>query len=745
MPANVLTNRNSNSRTGVTGAESLLTKGLVSPSTFGKLFSRTVDGDLYAQPLIVSNLEIGGVRRNVVYLATSRNYVYAYDADDPLAYLPLWTTNLGPAVPRDAIFKGYLNFGSEIGVTSTPVIERKGEAGTIFLVAKTLHFTEQGQKVFEHRLHALDILTGKERRKPTLIEAAVQNAAGETINFDPRLNLNRPGLLLQDGVLYIAFGSQGDKGNYYGWVLAYSTRTLARLAVLNTAPDWGQGGVWQSGTGLAGDDEGNVYAVVGNGDSESDNRAKKPPVLRPAAVKSPVYGNALLKLKLVKPRKGPAQLKIVDWFTASDVFELNNIDDDFIGGPVLFEAPGKQGEELKLLLGGGKDGKFYLVNRDKLGGWTESNNTSILQAEQLCTFHIHGAPVVWRRPNGEIRAFVWSEKDFLKAFVLEETSFGKTPQSTSDYGLPQDELRMPGGVLALSWDGNNDDTAILWASHPSHEDAMNKTVAGTLRAYDALDLNKELWTSDTDPDGNDRVGSLAKFCPPVIANGKVYLATFSRELVVYGVFDDAHKRPDDLGIFELRNIGKVRKSGSFVCSRYDLTIDGSGIGESEDEFLLASVECNPARGEIEVIARVDGITAPNYPNARAGVMIRRSFDQNEKFAAVTITNQNQALFLHRDKAGESAKQDGPIDVTLPVFVRLTARSLDTKPGNVAFTGAISKNGATWQTISALTEIEMDVVADIDLRAGLAVTAQTGATAKSPASQAHVIFSRVNVT
>jgi hypothetical protein len=98
---------------------------------------------------------------------------------------------------------------------------------------------------------------------------------------------------------------------------------------------------------------------------------------------------------------------------------------------------------------------------------------------------------------------------------------------------------------------------------------------------------------------------------------------------------------------------------------------------------------------------------------------RRSFDQNETFAALTITNQNQALFLHRDKAAESGKQDGPIDVTLPVFVKLTARSLDTKPGHVAFTGAISKDGADWRTISALTEIEMDIVADIDLRAGLA--------------------------
>jgi hypothetical protein len=244
MPIDVLTNRYSNSRCSVTSDETRLSKELITTSTFGKLFSRTVDGDLYAQPLIVNNLEIGGVRRNVVYLATSRNFVYAYDADDPSAYLPLWTTNLGPAVPRDAIFPHYLNFASEIGVTSTPVIEREGEGGTIFLVAKTMHRTEPGQPPIQHKLHALNILTGKEKRKPVVIDAIVQNAAGQAIKFDPKLNLNRPGLLLQERILYIAFGSQGDQGDYYGWVMAYSAKTLARLAVYNTAPDWGQGGVW---------------------------------------------------------------------------------------------------------------------------------------------------------------------------------------------------------------------------------------------------------------------------------------------------------------------------------------------------------------------------------------------------------------------------------------------------------------------------------------------------------------------
>ena len=162
MPIDVLTNRYSNSRTGVNGEEGQLVKGKISTETFGKLFSRTVDGDLYAQPLIVSDLQIDGIRRNVVYLATSRNLVYAYDADDPSAYLPLWMRSLGLAVPRAAIYKTYLNFAGEVGVTSTPVIQRKGKGGTIFLVAKSSHFAKEGQRVFQYKLHALNILTGKD-------------------------------------------------------------------------------------------------------------------------------------------------------------------------------------------------------------------------------------------------------------------------------------------------------------------------------------------------------------------------------------------------------------------------------------------------------------------------------------------------------------------------------------------------------------------------------------------------------
>jgi outer membrane protein assembly factor BamB len=767
MPIDVLTNRYDNSRAGVNRHEDQLVKAKINTRDFGKLFSRTVDGDLYAQPLIVSDLRIDGIKRNVVYLATSRNLVYAFDADDPLAYLPLWTRSLGLAVPRDAIYKHYLNFASEVGVTSTPVIQRDGKGGTIFLVAKSSHFTKGGQRVFQYTLHALNILTGKDVKEPVLIEAAVKNAARKLIELDPQLNLNRPGLLLHAGVIYIAFGSQGDFGEFYGWILAYSAKTLTQIAVYNTAPDWGQGGVWQSGTGLACDAEGFVYAAVGNGE-KAEGRAT------PVNVAAPVYGNALLKLKLEKARKSPAKFQVADWFTASNVFELNENDDDFTGGPVLFEANDKSGKRQKLLLGGGKDGKFYLANRNKLGGWVKpiaaAPGAPTAPVQNPCNFHIHGAPVVWQRSKGEIRAFVWSEKDSLKSFVFDGSSFGTKPISKSKYCLPENENRMPGGVLALSWNGHDDDTAVIWATHPTSADANNKTVPGTLRAYDALNLeiDEPLWWSDMDPDGSDKLGCLAKFSPPVVANGKVYVGTFSRELVVYGLFEEllpANSRVHDTGIFELRNIGEAETFGTYLCGKYELQISGRGIdkqpvkdergneipGQTQDEFVFANVERNMGPGSIQVTSRLDAIDTPqNQPDAIAGVMIRRDTRQGAKFAAVVISKKKEndttsivARFLYReDDNAPFTVIDCDQKDNLPIFIRIIGQSVDGKVGWVKFWGEISKNSSDWKIIGEAIEIRMDPqTANMDLKAGLMVSAETGS---RPDTVGHATFSLVDI-
>jgi hypothetical protein len=745
MPLDILTNRYDNNRSGVNSQEAVLTPENVDPAKFGKLFTRTVDGDLYGQPLIVNDLIIDGVRHSsVVFLATSRNFVYCYDAEDPNAYVPLWTRWLGPAVPRDEVLweqgkdeEHYLNFGKEIGITSTPVIAREGESGTLYVVAKMIQGS-RATAVFNQKLYALDLVTGRDRVAPARIEAALPGRPN--VAFNPKRNLNRPGLLLQNGVLYLAFGSHDDAGEYYGWILAYDAATLQCLAAYNTAPDWGEGGVWQSGTGLAGDAEDCVYAVVGNGKS-TDGRPKPDPVAKPE------YGNALLKLKL---DRGAGIFEIVDWFTTMDVFDQNDQDVDLIGGPVLFQAE-PNGERRTFLLGGGKDGKFYLADRGNLGHWTR-DNSGILQADKLCEYHIHGAPVVWRSARGKILAYVWSEKDALKMFRLGPRGFRPAPKGISNVRFPVSENRMPGGILSLSWDGSDPESAIVWASHPTCEDAMNKTVAGTLRAFKATDMTQELWNSDMDPAGDDRLGSFAKFSPPVVANGKVYIGTFSRELAVYGRLDEPRF---DLGDFELRDIGpNVDKSGYYAAGRYFLKLSGAGIGVVPEGFLFANREHNLGDSDLSLTVRFDGFNVDHLAGpARGGLIMRGGFAPSDGMAALIVDRDGHAFVLARDQPDETAprlraRRVRKIGRTRmpgwPTNLRLAVADADEK-GHVRITTEVGNAAVgAWEVLADFV-MKWDVAANAAVKVGMFVTEQNHAVGPRPGSAppGQAKFSKVN--
>jgi hypothetical protein len=843
-PVNVLTNRNGNTRTGAHLAERRLNTDNVNVDTFGKLFSRTVDGDLYAQPLIVSGVDIGKKIRNVVYLATSRNWVYAYDADDHAACLPLWQVNLGRPVPREDIFVPrpglYMNFANEVGITSTPVIDVRGEGkGVLYVVAKSrVDNAPAAQKEgFEYKIHALDIKTGKpfkfgqkkegesgHKNGTKITGQAYDSETGRSVHFDAKWHLNRPGLLLLDHVLYLAFGSHGDEGEFWGWIMAYDAKTLNQLAVHCTALAWGEGGVWQSGCGLAGETvtgpDGDkttfVYAVVGNGQKPIPDKDDGPVTYLhtiPDKINVPFYGNSILKLTLVRtsepafldrPRsqgdpRNPFRFDVVDWFTTSDCLDLNENDEDLIGGPVLFDAQGIDGKPRGMVLGGGKDGKFYLADRNNLGKWQPvagrdpykltwwdsvakqektitialpyqvnegdinahkhwvrsvggKPRNQIIQDDQLCNYHIHGAPTLWQKSDSEVTAYVWSEKDFCKAITFKDGRFSLL-QSTSLYGFPSRELRMPGGILALSADGAKEGTGIVWASHPTNDDGMNKTVKGTLRAFDARDLNVELWNSDKNPDGEDRLGDFAKFCPPVIANGKVYMATFSRELVVYGLLADIGRNRinQECDIWSLMGIGGgVQGSCKFSCAQYTVHTTGQGFTTPEqsgtigDSFYFPHLVIDSLQQpEISITARVSGIRSfgidsPN-PDARVGIMIRAFDDPGAlptvPYAAVVFSSLSGALFQRRLKDKVASIQDGPIEMFPPNWLRLSCESAESS-GLLSFKAEVSSDGASWRQVGTDAVIEMTG----RVMVGLVATVQSN----SPSAQVEARYSDVQV-
>ena len=522
-PVQVLTQRNDNRRSGNNLREGTLNTTTVTPGRFGKVFSREVDGDIYAQPLYVSGLELaaaggggGGAptKRNVVFVATEHNSVYAFDADDPGARLPLWQTNLGRSVLTSEIGKAaygtYKDFSEEIGITGSPVIDLPSH--TLYVVAKTI---DTGGTIRQH-LHALDIRTGKPRQAATEIVASVpgRGVGGDSnrVPFNSRTSNQRSSLLLDRGVLYLAWASHADIQPYHGWVMAYDASTLRQIDAWCSTPDGEGGGVWMSGTGISADSEGNLYFVVGDGTYTGERGGRD-------------WGDSFLKMRLQD-----GKLKVTDYFTPHDQARLNELDKD-LGSCGAVLATGAN-----FIVSGSKAGVLYQIDPTRMGGFRSDSDAQILNRFPVTRGNIYGTPLTWDDPEFGPTVFVWGGYDYLKAFRLDrEGRIDPQPKYSSTMPVPAGK---PGGFLSFSSNGGEDGTAIVWASHPLKGSANRTSVPGVLRAFDARDISRELWNSEIDAE-RDSVGLFGKFCMPTVANGKVYLGTFSKRLNVYGLLPAA--------------------------------------------------------------------------------------------------------------------------------------------------------------------------------------------------------------
>lgn len=497
-PPAVLTQHNDPQRTGANLRETILDTSNVNSGAFGKLFSRDVDGHLYAQPLVVPDLEIGGRRRNVVFVATMHNSVYAFDADDPDASAPLWHVNLGAAVPTADWYCPAVAL--EEGIVATPVIDLGSQ--TIYVSEKHL----EGDGV-AHSLHALDLLTGAEKLGgPMRIDASVPGTGlgsvdGVTVRLDSSAQVQRPALLLSQGRIYLAFGSICDTRRYHGWVLAYDATTLAQDGIWNVTPNGRKGGIWMSGQGPSADDDGNVYLITGNGSTDP-------------------LGGTLLSEAFV--RLSPS-LEVLDWFIPHN-YEALNMGDLDLGSTGALLVPGST-----LMISGGKEGVLYVVDRLNMGRFNATDDSQIPMTLEVATDNLHGAPVYWKGPSDAF-IYLWPEETYLKAFRMNGDAIDPTPAAQSAMMAPDG---MPGGILSISANGSTPGSAIVWAAIPYRLNANHMVVPGILRAFDATDL-RELWNSEMSPE-RDSVGNFAKFSAPTVVNGKVYVGTFSGKLQVYGL------------------------------------------------------------------------------------------------------------------------------------------------------------------------------------------------------------------
>jgi len=514
--AGLYTNKNDNSRTGQNLQETVLASQNVNVSTFGKLFSYAIDGRVTAQPLYVANVYVPNPLHgtagyhNVLYVATNNDSVYAYDADGK-ELGTLWHDSfINP--PSVVPVPGSCVVGPMpvIGIMPTPVIDPS--TNTMYVVARTLEGqTTACSGAYVYRLHALDITTGQEKfGGPVEIQASVPGtgigSSNGTLSFDPRWENSRPGLLLSqaagdtNSVVYMATASIEDTKPYHGWILGYDSQTLALKYVFCTTPNGAEGGVWQRGGGLAADANGNIFVQTGNGTFNSKGD----------------YGQSVLKLT---PQNG--SLGVTDYYTPSNYSTLNQQDWDISSGGLLL-LPDQPGNNPHLMVGGGKEGTIYLMNRDSLGGHHSTSDDIVQYIVGAIKASVAGQQNyngIWNTSsyfNGNV--YIFGQNDYPKMFTLNNGLLPTTATSTGN-------VTMRGPVAIISANGTTN--GIVWT-------LQYDTIPPTLWALNPSDLTQEYYDTNQDSSRDKVASGPIERVNPTVANGRVYVPA-NPKVLVYGL------------------------------------------------------------------------------------------------------------------------------------------------------------------------------------------------------------------
>ncbi len=483
----VLTWHNDIARTGQNLQETQLTPASVNSKTFGKLFSYPVQGQIYAQPLYVPNVQIQGQgSHNVVYVVTEHDQVYAFDADGSSSQ-PLWQTSfIDPSkgiTPYPTQGDSCDSLQPEVGITSTPVID--AVSGTMYIVAET---AENGAAV--QRLHALDITSGAEKfGGPVLIQATANK-----ITFDAR-SIQRTGLLLLNGTVYFAHAYLCAPRAYHGWVFGYDAQTLSQTSVFITTPNGDKGGIWQSGAGLASDGK-FIFLMDGDGTFDASKGGND-------------YGMCAMKLKI---RNG--NISVADYFAPSDQKKLSREDLDLGSGGLLL-LPKQAGSHPQEMIGASKTGDIWVFDRNHLGKF-HSKSDDVVQELQGSANGYRSSPAYWQQ-----NIYYSGNHDYLDMYSIQNGLLSAQPVSHSPETYPT-----LGATPSISANGNAN--GIVWTVEVAASNAP-----AVLHAYDATDLSKELYNSKQ-AGKRDTAGLGNKFQIPTITNGKVYVGT-QTELDVYGI------------------------------------------------------------------------------------------------------------------------------------------------------------------------------------------------------------------
>ncbi len=506
----MLTYRNDLGRTGQNLSETTLTPANVNFAKFGKLISYSVDDAIYTQPLYVASVTIPnqGVH-NVIYVATAHDSVYAFDADGKTPG-PLWQVSfINPAAGVNTVSQTSVATtgfpGGEIGILGTPVIDPAG--GTIYVVAYT-----NESSGFVYRLHALDLATGAEKfGGPIVIQASAPGSGDESngqgsVVFEASRHLQRPGLLLLNGVVYVAFGTNNEVRPWHGWLVAYDGTTLQQMAVYNSTPNTYGASFWAAGCAPAVDASGNIFVTTANGPFDL------------LSVGGWDFGDSVLKLSPAVPNQAGG-LAVLDWFSPFNTDVLNAGDTDLGSGGTML-LPDQPGTYPHLLVVAGKEGRIYLIDRDHLGNFNLVTDNVVQELVGAINTYNYTTPAYWQ---GNV--YYASQFDNLKTFALQNGLL-----STSPVAVSPEIFGYAGASPSVSAADSSD--GIIWAIDTTAAGGTTTTGPSVLRAYDATNVSHELYNTSQSGE-RDTLGGAVKFTVPTVYAGKVYVGT-ATELDVLG-------------------------------------------------------------------------------------------------------------------------------------------------------------------------------------------------------------------
>ena len=690
-PVPVLTWRYDQTHAGQNTSETALTTANVNPDSFGKLFSLKVDSTVYPQPLYVPNLKMSdGLTHNVLFIETSNDSIYAFDADsnggansNPIWKVSLAATDHGAASGATAIpwqDTGSPDVAPTIGITGTPVIDPA--TNTMYVVSNT---KENG--AYFARLHAINITSGAEQpNSPVEIKASVagtgNGSSGGQLTFSPLWENQRPALALHNGFVYIGFAAHGDNGPWHGWLFSYDASTLAQKTVLCLSPNGSGAGIWASGAGLPIDDGapgGRMFVVTGNG-----TRSAAPPFDSKSE-----YGESVVAFSLANGGITP-----IDEFTPFNYQTLNNSDWDLGAGGILM-IPDQQGAHPHVLVQAGKEGRIIVLDRDHLGGYASgaSSNTNALQDISGVIPQAKGfwaTPAYW---NGNI--YLWARDNVPMMFKMNTGVMDTEPDSKSTINSG-----WPSPTFSLS--SNGAQNGIAWAVRA---DQFNTNGPAVLYAWDANDLTKTIYESDSNS-SRDTAGPANRYSIPVVTNGKVYVAT-KGEIDVYGLLNGQDTAASPVispngGTFSSSQ--SVTLSSTTASASIYYTLDGSTPTSSSTLYSAPfSINTNTT---VKAIA-----SAPNYLQSAVSTAVFTFSNQTPTVTftpapgtyssaqSVTLsdTDANAKIYYTTDGSAPSASSTlytGPIQVSASETIKAIAIDSSLQNSNIAIGAYVIKDAGS---------------------------------------------------